>query len=687
MSPDTQPASVDDRYAHGSDAANDSRIIACILTRNEARHIEACLTSVSWTHAQMVVDCGSTDATVDLARARGAIVLHRDWDGWAGQRTFAINEAFRRGYRWIFFVDADERVPPELSTEATRVVEASDAAHAAGDTTSPVGFWVPRRNIIAGKWVRHAGWDPDYQLRLFRTDRGRYDPARPVHELVLLDGPAAHLEARLVHYNYDDWQHFWIKQQRYARIEATARVSRGHRVRPHNFILQPWREFWRRYVTLEGWREFQTLRLAWAGEASANQGRGGGGSRFHTPRSHHHPAPPDLNVRSSQSPSQQSRGLPLPTLRSLARRIYRVAAPTKPSHVPDPLPSDLPDFGNDPPDTVAVVVSYNVAPLLHECLASIAGAAEAGGITVHVVVIDNASSDHSIEVARANRNTTVVANSRNVGFGVACNQGIAIARAIGSKHVLFLNPDARLAPAALAALRNALETSPRHAIAGPDLRFPDGRPQPSRRRFPNLATLLVESTPLQWRGGGLDGSPGWPLIEAIIRRYQCADLADVPGTVDWISGACLLIRVTALAAVGGFDPAFFLYFEETDLAHRLRKSGWTCTYAPEARVFHHRSQSADQNIGARDRHYYASKMTYAARTLGTPLATLVRAEHVVLFGVEALWQSFRGNFASLGSPKREHLGDGGNHLVDLRPNHALRSDGARVGKRTQVRRW
>ncbi len=614
MSPDTQPASVDDRYAHGSDAANDSRIIACILTRNEARHIEACLNSVSWTHAQMVVDCGSTDATVDLARARGAIVLHRDWDGWAGQRTFAINEAFRRGYRWIFFVDADERVPPELSTEATRVVEASDAAHAAGDTTAPVGFWVPRRNIIAGKWVRHAGWDPDYQLRLFRTDRGRYDPARPVHELVLLDGPDAHLEARLVHYNYDDWQHFWIKQQRYARIEAAARVSRGHRVRPHNFILQPWREFWRRYVTLEGWRsgthgiilaillaiaEFQTLRLAWASEASANQGRGGEGSRFHTPR----------------------------------------------SHVPDPVPSDLPDFGNDPPDTVAVIVSYNVAPLLHECLASIAEAAEAVGIAVHVVVIDNASSDHSIEVARANRNTTVVANTRNVGFGVACNQGIAIARAIGSEHVLFLNPDARLAPDALAALRNALETSPRHAIAGPDLRFPDGRPQPSRRRFPNLATLLVESTPLQWRGGGIDGSPGWPLIEPVIRRYQCADLADVPGTVDWISGACLLIRVTALAAVGGFDPAFFLYFEETDLAHRLRKSGWTCTYTPEARVFHHRSQSADQNIGARDRHYYASKMTYAARTLGTPLATLVRAEHVVLFGVEALWQSFRGNRA------------------------------------------
>ena len=604
----------------------------------------------------MVVDCGSTDATTNLARARGAIVLHRDWDGWAGQRTFAIDEASRRGYRWIFFVDADERVPPELASEATRVVEKSDASHASGNTTAPVGFWVPRRNIIAGKWVRHAGWDPDYQLRLFRTDRGRYDPARPVHELVLLDGPDAHLEARLIHYNYDDWQHFWIKQQRYARIEAAARVSLGQRVRPHNFVLQPWREFWRRYVTLQGWRagthgvilaillaiaEFQTLRLAWASEASMNQGRGGGDYRYRLP---------------SRRGRGWARSLPSPVATGAVAGASNRTTFTDPrsavtasddatSPVPDPVPSDLPDFGNHPPDTVAVIVSYNVASLLHECLASIANAAETGGITVHVVVIDNASTDHSIDIARANPGTTVVANTRNVGFGVACNQGITIARAIGGQYVLFLNPDARLAPDALAALRNALETSPRHAIAGPDLRFPDGRPQPPRRRFPNLATLLVESTPLQWRGGGIDGSPGWPIIEPIIRRYQCADLPDVPGTVDWISGACLFVRVTALADVGGFDPAFFLYFEETDLARRLRRSGWTCTYAPDAHVFHHRSQSADQNVSARDRHYYASKMTYAARTLGKPVAALVRAEHIVLFGVEALWQAFRGNRA------------------------------------------
>lgn len=644
MSPDTQPESGHDRPTHNSGAEIDGRILACILTRNEARHIEACLNSVSWTHAQMVVDCGSTDATTDLARALGATVLHRDWDGWAGQRTFAINEASRRGYRWIFFVDADERVPVELASEATRVVEASDAAHAAGDTTAPVGFWVPRRNIIAGKWVRHAGWDPDYQLRLFRTDRGRYDPARPVHELVLLDGPDAHLEARLIHYNYDDWQHFWIKQQRYARIEATARVSRGQRIRPHNFILQPWREFWRRYVTLQGWHagthgvilavllaiaEFQTLRLAWAMGSTHSNRDGSEG---------------DVAPASRRNGAGTGAGNNI-TDDTYSRSAVTVSGDTT-APVPDQVPSGLPDFGNHPPDTVAVIVSYNVASLLHECLASIFDAAETGGIAVHVVVIDNASTDHSIGVARATPGTTVVANTRNVGFGVACNQGIAIARAIGSQHVLFLNPDARLAPDALAALRNALETSPRHAIAGPDLRFPDGRPQPPRRRFPNLATLLVESTPLQWHGGGIDGSPGWPVIEPIIRRYQCADLPDVPGPVDWISGACLLVRLNALASVGGFDPAFFLYFEETDLARRLRQSGWTCTYAPEARVFHHRSQSADQNVGARDRHYYASKMTYAARTLGTPVAALVRAEHVVLFGVEALWQALRGNRAA-----------------------------------------
>jgi hypothetical protein len=83
----------------------------------------------------------------------------------------------------------------------------------------------------------------------------RYDPARPVHELVILDGSAGYLVSRLVHHNYVTWRQFWVKQRRYARDEAAAMATRGLRARPRNFVLQPWREFWRRYWTLQGYRQ------------------------------------------------------------------------------------------------------------------------------------------------------------------------------------------------------------------------------------------------------------------------------------------------------------------------------------------------------------------------------------------------------------------------------------------------
>ena len=222
-----------------------SNISAVVLTRDEAPHILPCLRTLQWAGERLVVDSGSTDGTPDLARSLGARVLYHDWAGWAVQRDYALGEA---RLPWVFFVDADERVPLDLAEEVTaRVAEAER-------TGAPVGFWVPRQNVILGQWVRHAGWSPDYQLRLFRRDRGRYDPTRPVHELVLLDGPAGHLTHRLVHHNYVSWGQLWAKQRRYARAEAAALAARGVRAKPRNFVLQPLREFRRRYWTLEGHR-------------------------------------------------------------------------------------------------------------------------------------------------------------------------------------------------------------------------------------------------------------------------------------------------------------------------------------------------------------------------------------------------------------------------------------------------
>jgi len=228
-----------------------SSISALVLTLNEAAHIVPCLRALRWADETVVLDAGSSDGTPELAAALGARVAAHPFDQWAAQRNRALALA---GGEWAFFVDADERVPLELAAEIRERVAEADARRAAGDPAAPVGFWVPRQNVIVGQWVRYAGWYPDYQLRLFRRERGRYDPGRPVHELVVLDGPSACLEHLLVHQNYAAWGQFWEKQRRYARWEARALFDRRIRPRPRNFILQPLREFRRRYLDLEGYR-------------------------------------------------------------------------------------------------------------------------------------------------------------------------------------------------------------------------------------------------------------------------------------------------------------------------------------------------------------------------------------------------------------------------------------------------
>jgi (heptosyl)LPS beta-1,4-glucosyltransferase len=217
-------------------------ISAVILTKNEARNIADCLASVRWADEVLVLDSFSTDDTVAISQAQGARLAQRAFQDWADQRNAALDLATGE---WVFFVDADERATPELAAEI-RGVSAQD---------SPVGWWVPRRNYIFGQWIRHAGWSPDYQLRLLRRGRARYDPTRPVHELVLLDGEDGHLQNPLLHYNYDRLSQFIAKQNRYTSLEARELQANSIRARPWSPILQPWREFWRRYVTLEGYKD------------------------------------------------------------------------------------------------------------------------------------------------------------------------------------------------------------------------------------------------------------------------------------------------------------------------------------------------------------------------------------------------------------------------------------------------
>lgn len=226
-------------------------LVAVILAKNEAAHIAECIACLrDWVELVIVWDSGSSDATCALARAAGAEVVHRPFDNFAAQRQAVLDTLTAE---WVLFVDADERATPELAAEIR--------ARLASDDPAIDGYWLPRRNFIAGQETRWGGYYPDYQLRLLRRAASHY--GRAVHEIATVQGQTALLQSPLIHYNYRDWAHFHAKQVDYARFEAHLLAERGIRPRPHNFVLQPLREFRRRYITLRGYRDgAHGLRLA-----------------------------------------------------------------------------------------------------------------------------------------------------------------------------------------------------------------------------------------------------------------------------------------------------------------------------------------------------------------------------------------------------------------------------------------
>lgn len=220
-------------------------LCGAVIARDAEATIARCLSSLSWADSLLVVlDDRTADATGSIASSFGARVEGRSFVDFARQRNAALDLIEED---WVLFVDADEVVTPELAAEVRAVTGSRERTEA--------GYWIPRKNILFGRWIRHAGWSPDYQLRLLRRSRARYHEDRIVHELVDLKGEAGYLGNPFIHYNYATFSEFLVRQRRYASLEAANRYRRGLRARPHNYLLQPWREFWRRYLQLKGYRE------------------------------------------------------------------------------------------------------------------------------------------------------------------------------------------------------------------------------------------------------------------------------------------------------------------------------------------------------------------------------------------------------------------------------------------------
>jgi N-acetylglucosaminyl-diphospho-decaprenol L-rhamnosyltransferase len=212
---------------------------------------------------------------------------------------------------------------------------------------------------------------------------------------------------------------------------------------------------------------------------------------------------------------------------------------------------------------VPVVINYNTARHLRACLGSLRAAG-----AMQVIVKDNGSTDGSVEMIRREFPEVVVhPDFENVGYGAAANLGIA---ACNTPYVLLLNSDTIVPPGAIDTLRRYLDNHPDVAIVGPRLNNEDGTLQRSAHHFPRPFTLR----------------PLVRLIPGLRERSLLTWAHDVPREVDWVKGAALAIRRSAFDDVGGFDPAFFMYFEETDLCARLAKEGWKTHFSPAAVVLH-----------------------------------------------------------------------------------------------------
>ncbi len=231
-------------------ASDDKRITCAILAYNVSNHIVQCVESCLPVGKVVVFDSQSADDTVSLARRAGAWVIDIPFVNFSQARNEALNAL---NSEWVFFVDADERVTPELAEEVRQVARREDVD----------GWWVPRYNFIVGHRMKGGGWYPDYQLRLLRRVKAHYDPDRSVHEFAIVDGPEGRLKEHLIHYNYDSWEQFHAKQQRYTRLEVETLRNEGVRGRPRHLITRPLQAFWRRFVTWKGYRDgLMGLRLS-----------------------------------------------------------------------------------------------------------------------------------------------------------------------------------------------------------------------------------------------------------------------------------------------------------------------------------------------------------------------------------------------------------------------------------------
>jgi glycosyltransferase involved in cell wall biosynthesis len=215
------------------------RLSAVVVAQDEEQNLPGCLAALSFCDEVLVVDGGSRDRTRAVALAAGARVIERPFDTFAAQHQHGLSQA--QG-PWILSIDADERATPELAREARAIADAP----LEGD--APVAYALPFKNHFAGRWLRFGGLWPDRHLRLFRKDRCSYDPARPVHEKLLVRGATRDLDAPVLHYTWTSAAQCLAKSEGYGERAARGLFSQGKRGSRLRLYGSPVWRFLRGYV-------------------------------------------------------------------------------------------------------------------------------------------------------------------------------------------------------------------------------------------------------------------------------------------------------------------------------------------------------------------------------------------------------------------------------------------------------
>lgn len=220
-----------------------TKLSAVVSAYNEEHKIADCLRSLEFADELIVIDNESTDKTAALARAHGARVIPR-------KNNLMLNVNKNFGFReakndWILNLDADERVTRELREEIENKIKEGAAD----------GYWIPRKNIIFGKWVKGDMWWPDYQLRLFKKGKGRF-PEKHVHEYLEVDGKTGKLEAPLKHLNYSSISQFLHKMDKiYTENEASLQYASGKKLKGIDAVRYPVQDFFKTYFSQKGYKD------------------------------------------------------------------------------------------------------------------------------------------------------------------------------------------------------------------------------------------------------------------------------------------------------------------------------------------------------------------------------------------------------------------------------------------------